>query len=413
LIGRRPEEAASATAPTTSEATIGGFRLRLTATDRPLTVEGYRERAQRSLPGMVWAYVDHGSETESTFRGNRDAYAKWSLRSKVLVGRPPASLATEVAGQPLSLPVLLAPTGLTGLSHWTGELGAARGAEQAGTLSILSTSSTYTIEEVAAGTRENHLFQLYPFADDEGVRGGSLELMQRAERAGYEAVFVTVDVPVIGNREWERLRGMGTPPTLTPGRALDAARHARWTYNYFKHQRVSARNLLDVGGSKAAVASVSRLGRLMNPTLDWDDIAWMRERWPGRFYVKGVLDPEDATRAVELGADGVVVSNHGGRQLDYALATLDALPAIAAAIGDRAEVLLDGGARRGSDVVKALCLGATAVCIGRPFLYGLAVDGAEGVRSVVEIFREEMQRTMTLMGVEGLKELGPQWLVRQ
>jgi L-lactate dehydrogenase (cytochrome)/(S)-mandelate dehydrogenase len=373
-------------------------------------VDGYRERARRALPDMVWSYVDHGAETETTLRANRDAFAGYRLEARMLTGRPPKSLETDVAGRRVSLPVLLAPTGLTGLSHWTGELGAAQGAERAGTLSILSTSSTYSIEEVAAGTEQDHLFQLYPFSGGDGLRNGSAELMARARRAGYSALFVTVDVPVIGNREGERLRGMGVPPTITPARALDAARHLRWTYRYLKHQRVSARNLLDEGGSGAAVESVKRMAGLMNPHLAWDDVAWMRDRWPGPFYVKGVLHPDDADRAIRLGADGVVVSNHGGRQLDQARATLDALPAVAAAVAGRGEVLLDGGVRRGTDVVKALCLGATAVCIGRPFLYGLAVDGAAGVTAVLGILREEIQRTLTLMGAESLDQLGPQWL---
>lgn len=361
---------------------------------------------------MIWSYVDHGAESETTLRDNEEAFARYRLEARAATGAAPKTLETAVAGQRVSLPVLLAPTGLSGLSHWTGELGGARGAERAGTLSILSTSSTYTIEEVAGGTEQNHLFQLYPFRDDEGVRGGSLGLMQRAERAGYSAVFVTVDVPVVGNREWERLRGMGAPPTITPLRALDAARHVRWAYRYLRHQRVSAGNLFDRSGSAAAVESVNRLARLMNPDLTWDDIAWMRDRWRGRFYIKGILHPDDADRAIRLGADGVVVSNHGGRQLDQARATLDALPAVAAAVGDRGEVLLDGGVRRGTDVVKALCLGATAVCIGRPWLYGLAVDGETGVHRVLEIFRQEILRAMTLMGVETLDRLGPQWLTR-
>ncbi|WP_255347376.1 alpha-hydroxy acid oxidase [Blastococcus sp. URHD0036] len=394
----------------TARRALGGLRFRWSAVDRPISVDGYRERARRALPDMVWSYVDHGAEDEATLRGNREAFARYRLESRVLRGQPPESLETTVAGRTVSLPVLLAPTGLTGLAHWSGELGAARGAEGAGTLSVLSTSSTWTIEEVAAGTEQDHVFQLYPFADAGGVRGGSAELLSRAARAGFGACFVTVDVPVLGNRETERLRGMGAPPTITPGRALDAARHGRWTYRYLRHQRVSLRNLVPEGGSVAAVESVARMAGLMNPRLGWDDVAWMRDHWDGPFYVKGILHPDDADLAIRLGADGVVVSNHGGRQLDQARASLDALPAVAAAVGSRGEVLLDGGVRRGADVVKALCLGATAVCIGRPFLYGLAVDGEDGVRSVLEIFREEIYRTLTLMGVSTLAQLGPQWL---
>jgi L-lactate dehydrogenase (cytochrome)/(S)-mandelate dehydrogenase len=387
------------------------FSYRLSSRQRPITVEGYRDRARRALPGMIWAYVDHGAETETTMRANRDAFAQYALRSRVLTGRVPADLKTTVAGRELSLPVLLAPTGLTGLSHWSGELGAARAAERAGTVAIVSTASTYTLEEIAQGTGEDHFFQLYPCSDASGLQDPTLGLMRRAQDAGYSALFVTVDVQALGNREYERLRGMGNPPVLTPARVLDALGHPRWCYRFVRDKRVSARNLVAAGGARAAVKSLTAHARIINPHMNWDDIRWMRDKWQGRFYIKGILDAEDAERAVAIGADGVVVSNHGGRQLDHALASLHALPAISAAIGDRGEVILDGGVRRGSDVVKALCLGASAVCIGRPYLYGLAADGPAGVEAVLRIFREEISRTLTLMGVPSLADLNSGWLI--
>jgi isopentenyl diphosphate isomerase/L-lactate dehydrogenase-like FMN-dependent dehydrogenase len=384
---------------------VSAFRYQLSSRSRPITVEGYRRRARRVLPDMVWAYVDFGSETETTLRANCDAFARWSLRTKVLTGVAAVDLTTSVAGTSISLPILLAPTGLVGLTHWSGEAGVAQAAERAGTLSIVSTSSTYTFEEVATATSRNHHFQLYPCSDENGLENLTLGLMQRAQRSGYEAMFVTVDVPAVGNREAERRRGMGNPPVLTPRRVINGALHPRWSYNFMRHKRVSARNLIDRGGAKAAVASVATYMRMINPELNWDHLAWMRQQWKGPLFVKGILEADDAERAVALGADGVVVSNHGGRQLDYAMAALDALPAIAARVGGRAEVILDGGVRRGSDVVKALCLGADAVCIGRPYLYGLAAEGPAGVEGVIEILREEMLRTMTLMGVSELNSL--------
>jgi L-lactate dehydrogenase (cytochrome)/(S)-mandelate dehydrogenase len=231
-------------------------------------------------------------------------------------------------------------------------------------------------------------------------------LIERAKRAGYRGMIVTVDVPARGNRETEVKRGLGTPPILTPGRILNAAVRPRWWLNFLRYQRVSARNFVNAGGPAAAVASVKKSYRTIRPEVDWQDLQWMRQCWEGPLFVKGILDADDAARAVDLGADGIVVSNHGGRQLDGAMASLDALPAIALRVGDRAEILLDSGIRRGTDVVKALCLGADAVCIGRPYLYGLAVAGAAGVHSVLEILREEIARVMTLMGVHSISELG-------
>lgn len=390
---------------------MSAFKYKLSSRQPPITVEGYRERARRVLPDMVWAYVDHGAESETTMRANRDAFSQYALRSRVLAGKVPNDLKTVVAGRELALPVLLAPTGLTGLSHWSGELGAARAAERRGTVAIVSTASTYTVEEIANGTTANHFFQLYPCSDASGLEHPTLGLMQRAHDAGFSSLFVTVDVQALGNREYERTRGMGNPPVLTPARAFDAVRHPRWCYHYLKDKRVSARNLVAAGGASAAVKSATAHARIVNPLMNWDDIAWMREKWHGRFYVKGILAAEDAERAVAIGADGVVVSNHGGRQLDHALATLHALPGIADAIGERAEVILDGGVRRGSDVIKALCLGASAVCVGRPYLYGLAVDGPAGVEAVLGIFQAEITRTMTLMGVSALAELNPSWVI--
>jgi len=312
-----------------------------------------------------------------------------------------------VAGEALDLPVLLSPTGLTGMTHWGGEAAVARGAERAGTRMVLSSAATYSVEEVAAVATEHHWFQLYPWRDRELM--GSL--MSRAARAGVETLVVTVDVPAHGGRELELRHGMSTPPVLTPARVLDAAVRPRWWYGFFRYRRVTVRHLDDEMGVGAAVRSVRRQAGLIRVDLGWDDVAWMRDQWRGRMFVKGVLDPEDAVRALDVGADGVVVSNHGGRQLDGAPASLDVLPAVAAAVAGRGEVLMDGGIRRGSDVIKALCLGARAVCIGRPFLYGLAARGEAGVVDVLRILRSELTRTMTLMGVHKLGDLDPSWLI--
>jgi isopentenyl diphosphate isomerase/L-lactate dehydrogenase-like FMN-dependent dehydrogenase len=388
------------------------FRYRLSSRSGPSTVEDYRILAKRAVPGMVWAFVDSGAEDLQTLTANRSAFGRYRFRRKVLTGQGASDLSTLVGGQHVSLPVLLAPTGLVGLSHWTGELGAAQAAERAGTLSIVSTAGSYSYEEVAAGTKRDHFFQLFPWADLARDRHDfTLSLMQRAQRAGYRAMFLTVDVPARGNREVEDKRGMGNPPVITPARVLNAAVKPRWSMAFLRHRRISARTLVDSVGARAAMASLSTQYTMTRPDLNWDDFSWMRDHWTGPLYVKGILDADDAERAISLGATGVVVSNHGGRQLDGDVATLDALPAIAARIAGRGEILLDGGVRRGSDVVKALCLGATAVCIGRAYLYGMAAAGPPGAEHVIGIFREEIKRVMTLMGVASLSDLGPSWLI--
>lgn len=351
---------------------------------------------------MVWAYLDGGSDDLTTLRQNREAFQRWNLPQRVLTGRFPSDLRTTVGGVELSLPVLLAPTGITGLAHWTGELGAAQAAEQAGTRLVLSTAASYTVEEVAAATRERHFFQLYPF----GETAAYSSILARAKEAGYAAMVVTVDVPIHGNREGEKRYGMGTPPVLTPWRMWDAGRRPRWAYGFFRHRRISARNIVARGGAAAGVESVQEMQRrYFRPDLTWADMAALAEAWDGPFFVKGILHPDDAELAVEHGATGVIVSNHGGRQLNTAPGTLDALPAVADRIGGRAEILLDGGVRRGTDVIKALCLGASAVVIGRPFWYGLAARGPAGVGDVLRIFREEIHRSLVMMGVERLDEL--------
>ena len=385
---------------------MGPFTYRLRPLERLISVEDYRRAASRQVPRLVWEYVEGGADDLVTVGRNQEAFSRWSLRARMMTAHPERRLATTVAGVEVDLPVLLAPTGALGLSHWRGDLAAARAAEAAGTRLVLSTASSWTIEEVAAGTRADHFFQLYPGGERTAT------LMQRAWRAGYRALFVTVDVPVLGNREGERRHGyantgsLNRTLTVTPRGAADFARHPRWLLDQLRYGRGAMRNLLPTAGVQATFESIEALHReIEQATFAWDDLEWIREQWPGTVYVKGLLDPDDAARAVAIGCEGVVVSNHGGRQLDHALASLEALPAIVAAVGDRAEVLFDGGVRRGTDVVKALALGARAVCIGRPQIYGLIVDGERGVAAVLEILRSELDRALALMGVQSVHEL--------
>lgn len=375
------------------------------ASGGPITVEDYRRLARRALPGMVWAFVDGGADAEVTMRANQTGFDGWSLRPRVLTGNAGTGLTTKVGGTELSMPVFLSPTGMTGLTHWQGERAAARAAEAMGTRAVISTASSYTVEEIAEVTSGNHFFQLYPWTSQTTGQPLSRAFIDRARNAGYAALFVTVDVPVGGNRIGERTKGMGIPPTLTPARALSAVIRPRWAYGFMRHQRVSSRMLVNERGTKAAVASAKAQQNLLRPDLVWDDFARIRDMWDGPVYLKGVLEADDAQRAVELGADGVMVSNHGGRQLDGAAAAIDALPAVVDRVGHRVPVYLDGGVRRGSDVVKALALGATAVGIGRPYVYGLAARGQAGVEHVLQILQEEIVRTLTLMGVADVTDL--------
>lgn len=384
------------------------LRLRLAGGRALLNVEDWRQAARRALPPMAWTYVEGGAEDETTLRRNREAFARWGLRQRVLTGVGDPSLAVEVAGVPLSLPVALAPTGLTGFSHWSGELGVAQAAEAVGTRAIISNAATYSLQEISEGTEQRHWFQLYPWGNN---RHHMREMLRRAEAAGYHALFVTVDVPVYGGRESELRRGMSIPPVLTPRRLLEGALRPRWSYGFLRHRRISLRNLVDKAGVAAAVRSVQLQADYLYPDMNWEDIDWVRSEWPGPVFVKGVMDAEDAVRAAALGLDGIVVSNHGGRQLESGVGTLDVLPEVVAAVAGRCEILVDGGIRRGTDLVKALALGARAALIGRPFLYGLAAAGPDGVAAVLEIFRDELRRTLVLMGCRDVRELDPSWLV--
>jgi L-lactate dehydrogenase (cytochrome)/(S)-mandelate dehydrogenase len=326
----------------------------------------------------------------------------------VLTGIESTNLAVSVAGLDLAMPLLAAPIGLSGIADPSGEPAIARATEAKGIRAVISTAASYTIEEVAGSVGSHHFFQLYP-----GPAGTDLteRFIDRARAAGYLGLMVTVDTATIGNREAERRAGMGMTPTLTPLTVLNALTRPRWCYSYAKEGRVVARNFVEAAGARAGVEAVKQHARVVRPDLVWDDVARMRERWDGKFLVKGILDPDDAAKAVAIGADGIVVSNHGGRQLDGAQATLDALPAIVDRVGGRTAILLDGGVRRGADIVKAMCLGADAVMVGRPCLYGLAVGGQRGVERVLDILRTEMETTMLLMGVGDVRELGREWLL--
>jgi isopentenyl diphosphate isomerase/L-lactate dehydrogenase-like FMN-dependent dehydrogenase len=349
---------------------------------------------------MVFDYIEGGADDEFTVRANAEAFTRWQFTPRVLVDVSHRSLQIDLLGQTLSLPLLLAPTGMAGFASPEGELAAARAAETHGTRLVVSTASAYSLEEIGAGTQGSHWFQLYPWGD----RGLMTELVQRAQVAGFHALCVTVDVPVTGNRERDRRNGFTTRPRVSLRGGVDLLRHPGWWSSYLRNRRFQMRNLTS-GGTRDALASIQRFSDLFNPQVTWEDLAWLRQLWNGPLLVKGLSHADDAALAVSAGVDAVIVSNHGGRQLDGAAPALVQLPSIVDRVGGSVPILIDGGIRRGTDVVKALCLGATACLIGRPYLYGLAAGGRSGVESVLRCFESEIDTTLALLGCASVRDL--------
>lgn len=372
-----------------------------------MSVADVARRARRRLPKIIWDFLEGGAEDELTLIRNRSAFGRVELRPRILVDVSSRSTTTTLFGKELKLPVLLAPTGLACLSHPEGEIAAAKAAKASGTLLVVSSASSISIEDVAAASDSPLWFQLYPWRDRK-VTG---TLIERAQNAGYAALCVTVDVPAVGGRERDVRNGFTVPPRVTLGNAVDLLRHPAWLMGMARGPRITLANLLDLGGPKDVV-SLARFvdEQLLNPANDWDELKWMREQWNGPLLIKGILTGGDARRALDHGVDGVIVSNHGGRQLDGVSAALVSLIEVKAAIGDEIPVIVDGGIRRGSDVVKAMALGAQACMIGRPFWYGLACGGQAGVEHVLEIFRQEIDRTLALLGCPQLSQLGKEFV---
>jgi isopentenyl diphosphate isomerase/L-lactate dehydrogenase-like FMN-dependent dehydrogenase len=368
----------------------------------PATIEDVRRLARRRLPRLAFDFIDGGADAELSLRRNTEAFELRSLRPRQLVGVAARDLRTTVLGQPIELPVLVAPTGMSRVAGRGGDVAGARAAGRMGTVFTLSTMSSDSIEEVADAASGPLWFQLYLWRQ----RDVAERLIDRAQAAGYRALVVTVDVPLVGNRVRDLHNGFKMPPRIEPRTALDVLRHPRWLAQV--PSAISFRNLVDSSADTATgpMAHAKLINDLLsNPGATWDDLDWLRNRWSGPLVIKGILTAEDAERAVQAGVDGIVVSNHGGRQLDGTAATLDALEEVVDTVGDRAEVLLDGGVRRGTDVVKALALGARACLIGRPWLFGLAADGEQGVFTVLDILRTELDRTLALLGRPSIAEL--------
>ena len=363
-----------------------------------------RERARRRLPLGIWEYAERGVEDECGMARNRAAFDAITFRPRVLRGVETIDTTTEVFGKPLPFPLAVAPTGAAGLMWHKGDLALARAAARAGVPFIISSASTMDLEQILeAGGRQ--WFQLYLWED----RSLSHKVVDKAWHLGCEALFVTLDLPVPPNREYIQRNGFGTPFRLNARNAFDVLTHPRWLAGVMGRYALEGgiptqANLPDRLRSK--VTKGAPPGALFKQDdLDWDGVRKLRDRWPGKFVLKGILHPEDAERALAMGADGIVVSNHGGRAFDCSMASIEALPAIVDAVGGRMTVFLDSGVRRGSDVVKAVASGADAVLAGRAPLYGLAAYGEPGVARALELLRAEMARTMAMLGARSIAEV--------
>jgi len=358
-------------------------------------VEDLRRLAKRRVPRMFYDYADSGSWTETTYRANESAFAAIQLRQRVAIDVQARSLRTKMAGQDVSMPVALAPTGLTGMQFADGEILAARAAERLGVPFTLSTMSICSIEDVAAHTKAPFWFQLYVMRDRDFIA----RLIDRARAARCSALMLTLDLQILGQRHKDLKNGLSAPPRPTLANLLNLMTKPRWCLAMLGTQRRQFGNIV---GHVTGVSDMSSLSawtaQQFDPQLSWDDVAWIKERWGGKLILKGVMDPEDARRAVASGADALIVSNHGGRQLDGAPSSIEALPSIVEAVGSKIEVWMDGGIRSGQDVLKAIALGARGTLIGRAFLYGLGAMGEAGVTRCLEIIRNELDLTMAFCG---------------
>jgi (S)-mandelate dehydrogenase len=371
---------------------------------RAINVEDLRRVARRRVPTFSFEYVEGGSEDEVALRRNRDVFERITWLPRTLAGVGAPDLSTEILGRTCHLPLIIAPTGFNGLLWPQGDLALARAAASAGIPFTLSTVSNYSLTKMKGEVDGQVWFQLYPVKEQKAID----RLVDVAAEAGVETLVVTTDVPVFGAREWDQ-RNYSAPMQLRLSRKLDVLAHPRWLWQVMLPKGAPRfENLVEFlpPGKQSAMVGARYMGTQINAKLSWEDMERLRKRWKGKLVLKGILCVEDARRSVEIGADGIVLSNHGGRQLDSCASGVELLPAVAGEVGDRLTVLVDGGFRRGADVLKAMALGAHGVMIGRAPLYGLAAGGEAGVTHALGILRTEMERTMLLLGCRSIGELG-------
>jgi L-lactate dehydrogenase (cytochrome) len=367
------------------------------------SVADLRRIAKRRLPGGVFDYIDGAAEDERTLAANERAFAAATFRPRVLRGITQVDLASSLLGAPLNYPLVLAPTGFTRIADPQGELAVARAAARAHLPYTLSTLSTRSIEEVRTVSDGRLWFQVYAWRDRAMVK----EMVDRAAAAGYEALVLTVDTAVLGRRERDVRRGFSLPPSIGPRTLVDGALHPGWTWAFVRSDPIRFANVLgrDVGDGASPVSLSDYINTQFDPALSWHDVEWLRSIWDGPIVLKGIQTVDDARLAADSGVDAIALSNHGGRQLDGAPAPFTLVAPVADAVGGRVEIICDGGVRRGSDIVKALAAGAQACMAGRAYLYALGAGGERGVDRVLEWFRADMVRTMTLVGAPDVAAL--------
>src|ERR1700688_1299930 len=372
------------------------------------SIEDLRELARRRVPRAFFDYADSGSYNEETLRANRVDMEAIKLRQRVLVDVSARSLATTIVGQKVSAPFVLAPIGLCGMQHGDGEILSARAANAAAIPFTLSTMSICSIADVAEADRKPFWFQLYVIRD----RGFSKDILARAAAAKCNALMLTVDLQVLGQRHRDIKNGMTVPPEIRLKNIIDIASKPAWAWSILNGKSKTFGNLAGHVKGMENVTSLSQwIQAQFDPALSWKDVEWIKKSWPGKLILKGILDVDDAKTAVKLGADAIVVSNHGGRQLDGAPSSISALPAIADAVGSRTEILFDGGIRTGSDIMRALALGARACLIGRAYIYGLGAGGEAGVAKAIDILKQELSVTMALTGTNSIADIDGRVLV--
>ena len=366
-------------------------------------IEDLRERARRKVPRAFFDYAQAGSYSQQTLRANRDDLERITLRQRVLVDVSQRDLTTSIIGEPARLPLALAPVGLCGMQHGDGEILACRAAQAAGIPFTLSTMSICSIEDVAAAVGKPFWFQLYVMRD----RGFIKALIERAAAARCSALVLTVDLPVLGQRHCDIRNGMTVPPKVSLANLIDMATKPGWVLSILQGKRKTFGNLAGhVRGMENVISLAQWTNSQFDPTLNWRDVEWVRALWPGKLILKGILDVEDARIAAKTGASALVVSNHGGRQLDGAPSSISALPKIADAVGSEIEIMFDGGIRSGQNVLRALALGARSCMIGRAYVYGLGAGGEEGVAKAIEILGKELDVSMALTGSKSVRGVG-------
>ena len=365
--------------------------------------EDFRRLAKKNLPAPIFHYIDGGSDDEVTLKRNTESFLKCDLVPNILAGVGEPDLSTTVFGQKIDMPLFLSPVAMQRLFHHDGDKASARAAEKFGTFYSMSTMATSSIEEISNISGGPKMFQIYIHK----LKGLTDNLIDRCKSSGFKSMCLTVDTVTAGNRERDHHWGFTTPPKLTLKSILSFMKRPSWTFNYLTHEKFQMKNVKDFTkkGTSIAKGVMEYINEQYDPAMSWKDAEYCIKRWGGPFAIKGLMSVEDAKRAVDIGASAILLSNHGGRQLDGSRSPFDQLPAIKDAVGDKLEIILDGGIRRGTHVIKALSLGATACSFGKGFLFGLGAGGQSGVEQVLKRMRDELRRDMILLGCKSIKEL--------